>query len=110
MFLDVAEPSGDAADRERSREQLAIEPDRVEQHGRVELYVRAQCAAWVALIEQARCGRFDAACELQSIASTELSPVPSVSTVNGADPLTASVDDACPVTLPGEAEVKTIVH
>ena len=36
--------------------------------------------------------------------------MPSVATVNGAEPLTASVAEAWPVTLPAVGEVNTIVH
>jgi hypothetical protein len=42
-------------------------------------------------------------------ASVELPFVPSVATVTGV-PLMVSVADACPVTLPAEADVKAIVH
>src|SRR5262249_58232399 len=43
-------------------------------------------------------------------ASSELPPVPSVCTVNGADPATDNVADAWPVTLPALGEEKLIVH
>ena len=43
-------------------------------------------------------------------ASTELPERPSVCTVTGADPFTASVAEACAVTVPGVGEVKTTVH
>ena len=43
-------------------------------------------------------------------ASPEFCPVPSVWIVNGAEPLTESVAEAWPVTLPAVGEVKVIVH
>jgi hypothetical protein len=43
-------------------------------------------------------------------ASPEFGDTPSVATVNAAEPATDNVDDACPVTLPAEFDVNTIVH
>ena len=43
-------------------------------------------------------------------ASPEFGAIPSVSTVNGAEPATDNVDDACAVTFPAEFDVNVIVH
>jgi len=40
----------------------------------------------------------------------EFGKTPSVSTVNGAEPATDNVEDACPVTFPAVFDVKVIVH
>ena len=43
-------------------------------------------------------------------ASPEFGATPSVCTVNGAEPPTDSVEDACAVTFPAVLELITIVH
>src|ERR1043165_1747625 len=43
-------------------------------------------------------------------ASALFGATPSVSTLNGAEPLTDRVEDACAVTLPAVLDVKVIVH
>ena len=43
-------------------------------------------------------------------ASPEFDPEPSVATVNGADPFTDKVEDACAVTEPVVFDVNVIVH
>ena len=43
-------------------------------------------------------------------ASAEFGATPSVATVKGAEPMTETVELACPVTVPAVFDVKTIVH
>ena len=76
LLLDVRRPAGHTRSRERRGEELPRDPDRLEEHGRIELDVGPQRAVRVAGGEERRRFPFDGARELQARGDPPLARAP----------------------------------